>query len=146
MNISRTPLIISIGSLGLAMIVASAAALAADKVDVGKYEYEGSCAACHGATGKGNGPMASELVSRVPDLTVLARKNNGVYPYDRVYQIIDGRKEVKAHGTREMPVWGERFNAQSSIFFENSPYSDPESAARSRIMALTEYIYRLQGK
>ena len=90
--------------------------------------------------------MKSELVKRVPDLTALARNNNGVFPFDRVYQIIDGRQEVKAHGPREMPVWGRAFNTQSSVFFENYPPYDAESAARSRILALTEYLYRLQAK
>lgn len=122
-------------------------AVAADKpVDVGKFEYESACAACHGVTGKGNGYMADQMKARVPDLTVLARNNNGVFPFDRVYQVIDGRQEVKAHGTREMPIWGRAFNRQTSVYFENYPPHDMESSARSRILALTEYLYRLQGK
>lgn len=129
------------------MIGSSAAAVAADKlVDVGKFEYEGGCAVCHGITGKGNGPFMGQLATRVPDLTVLARNNGGVFPFDRVYQIIDGRLELKAHGTREMPIWGRGFRMQSSAFFENYPAHDTESSARSRILALTEYMYRLQGK
>jgi len=35
---------------------------------------------------------------------------------------------------------------ESSIYFENYPPSDTESAARSRILALIEYLYRLQTK
>ncbi|MDP2822532.1 MAG: hypothetical protein Q8O52_07615 [Sulfuritalea sp.] len=132
----------------LMMIGASAtAALAADKlVDVGKFEYEGACAVCHGITGTGNGPFMGQLATRVPDLTVLARNNSGVFPFDRVYQVIDGRQELKAHGSREMPIWGRSFRMQSSAFFENYPAHDIESSARSRILALTEYLYRLQGK
>jgi hypothetical protein len=82
----------------------------------------------------------------VPDLTVLARNNKGVFPFDHVYQVIDGRRELKAHGPREMPIWGQAFNMQSSRYFPNTPPQDTESAARSRIMALTEYVYRLQAK
>ncbi|MDP1766726.1 MAG: cytochrome c [Methylotenera sp.] len=123
-----------------------AIAISADMVDVGKMEYRSACAACHGASGKGDGPLKSELKSPLPDLTSLAKNNNGVYPFDRVYQIIDGRAEVKAHGSREMPVWGRAFNLQTSAFFENYPANDTESAARSRILALTEYLYRLQNK
>jgi len=132
--------------MGVVMIGSSVVALAADNLDVGKSEYDGSCAVCHGLTGKGNGPMMSRLVNRAPDLTVLAKNNNGVFPFDRVYQIIDGRQEVKSHGSRDMPVWGRHFNMQSSIYFENYPPQDTESAARSRILALTEYLYRLQEK
>ena len=81
----------------------------------------------------------------MPDLTVLSQNNKGIFPFDRVYQIIDGRKEVKAHGSREMPVWGLYFNLQTSVFFENYPPSDTQSSIRSRILALTEYLYRLQS-
>jgi cytochrome c1 len=121
-------------------------AISADMIDVGKMEYRSACSACHGYSGKGDGPLKSELKRPLPDLTTLAKDNNGVYPFDRVYQIIDGRAEVKAHGSREMPVWGRAFNLQSSAFFENYPTNDTESAARSRILALTEYLYRLQAK
>lgn len=122
-------------------------ALAGDKpLDVGKGEYDAACASCHGLSGKGSGPVAGQLKPTVPDLTVLAKNNKGVFPFDRVYQVIDGRIEVKTHGPREMPVWGLAFRRQSSVYFENYPANDAESAARSRILALTEYIYRLQGK
>jgi hypothetical protein len=70
----------------------------------------------------------------------------GVFPFDRVYQIIDGRQEVKAHGPRKMPVWGRAFSTQGSIYFGNYPQQDTESAACSRILTLTKYLYRLQNK
>ena len=128
------------------MFSASTVSLAADLIDVGKMEYKYACASCHGASGKGDGPLKSELIRSLPDLTTLAKNNNGVFPFDRVYQIIDGRTEIKTHGSREMPVWGQAFNLQTSIYFENYPAHDTESAVRSRILALTEYLYRLQGK
>jgi mono/diheme cytochrome c family protein len=137
---------IAVAHIGATLIGLSVAAFAADNLDIGKDEYDGSCAVCHGRTGKGDGFMKSQLVSRVPDLTVLAKNNNGVFPFDRVYQIIDGRQEIKTHGPREMPIWGQHFNWQNSIYFENYPPYDTESAARSRILALTEYLYRLQAK
>ncbi len=146
MKISMKFRTIASAYVGVLMIGSSAAALAADNLDVGKMEYEGACAVCHGLTGKGDGYLKSQLVNQVPDLTVLAKNNKGVFPFDRVYQIIDGREEVKTHGPREMPVWGHSFNLQSSIYFENYPKQDIESAARSRILALTEYLYRLQAK
>lgn len=135
--------------LAIAAWVASGApaiALAAGPIDVGKREYEVACAVCHGVKGRGDGPLKEELKSGVPDLTVLARNNNGVFPFDRVYQVIDGRHEVRTHGPRDMPVWGNSLRSQSSLYFEDYPPSDAESSARSRILALTEYLYRLQGK
>ena len=130
-----------------ALMLGAAPAGAGDKpLDIGKGEYEAACAVCHGYQGKGDGPLAAQMKTATPDLTSLARNNGGVFPFDRVYKIIDGRQEVKAHGTLEMPVWGRAFSRQSSIYFENYPSRDPESAVRSRILALTEYLYRLQGK
>lgn len=129
------------------MVAASTMTVAADKpTDVGRYEYEGACAVCHGLSGKGDGPMAGQLTSRMPDLTTLAKANKGIFPFDRVYQTIDGAIVVKAHGTREMPIWGRVFRMQSSLFFDAYPAQNTESAARSRMLALTEYLYRLQGK
>lgn len=146
MKISTKSRTIAVVHIGVMLIGLSVTALAADKLDIGKDEYDGSCAVCHGRTGRGDSPMRSQLASRVPDLTVLAKNNNGVFPFDRVYQVIDGRQEVKAHGPREMPVWGRHFNLQTSIYFENYPPQDTESSVRSRILALTEYLYRLQAK
>ena len=137
---------IFVAHIGAMILGASASALAAESVDVGKSEYETACAVCHGHTGKGDGPLKFQLVSKMPDLSALAKNNNGIFPFDRIYQIIDGQQEVKTHGPREMPVWGRSFRMQSSVFFENYPPYDTESAARSRILALTEYLYRLQTK
>ena len=137
---------IAVAAMGAMLIGSSAAAFAADRLDIGKRQYDSACAVCHGLTGKGDGPMKSQLVAPVPDLTMLAKSNDGVFPFDRVYQIIDGRSEVRAHGPREMPVWGRTFNLESSTVFENYPPYDIESNARSRMLALTEYLYRLQAK
>jgi mono/diheme cytochrome c family protein len=146
MKISMKFRTIAVVHVAAVLIGSSATALAADKLDVGKMQYDASCAVCHGSAGKGDGPLKLQLVSRVTDLTALAKNNNGVFPFDRVYQIIDGRQEVKAHGPREMPIWGRAFSMQTSVFFENFPPYDIESNARSRILSLTEYLYRLQAK
>jgi mono/diheme cytochrome c family protein len=75
------------------------------------------CAACHGKNAKGNGPAASELKVPPPDLTTLAKHNNGKFPADYVTRVLV--KGVKsAHGTSEMPVWGPLFaelNAKGGV-------------------------------
>lgn len=145
MKISMQFRVISSASIGIMLIGLSSNAVAEDKIDVGKREYESVCAVCHGLNGKGDdGPLKSLLTRPVPNLTVLAQNNHGVFPFDRVYQIVDGRQEVKAHGTRDMPIWGSAFNNQTSLYFDNYPAHDSESATRSRILALVEYLYRLQ--
>lgn len=72
--------------------------------------FHAYCATCHGVTGKGNGPIASVLDTPVSDLTTIATRNSGVFPAARVRSIIAGDELVKAHGTREMPIWGPIFH------------------------------------
>ena len=71
------------------------------------YSY---CASCHGASGKGEGPAASALKAKVPDLTLLAGKNGGQFPAAYVRDAIMGGKVPAAHGSREMPIWGPVFH------------------------------------
>ncbi len=121
--------------------------------DAGKTEFEAKCAVCHGVDGKGDGPLASQLKTTPADLTQLSKKNGGVFPLSAVYEKIDGRQEVKAHGTRDMPVWGYRYaplpsSALSPKPMESWPLSDlpdPEAIIRGRILALVDYLYRLQA-
>jgi mono/diheme cytochrome c family protein len=114
-------------------------------LDVGKYEYESHCAICHGSNGKGpdREPYWNLLSKDIPNLTILSNRNGGVFPFMRVYETIDGRNEVQAHGPRDMPVWGKEFTTQS---LDLNPYYNPEAFARAKILALTEYVYRLQAK
>ena len=76
----------------------SARALAQD-IDIGKIEYQSNCASCHGMDAKGDGPVSKELKTRPTDLTLLAKKNKGVFPVNAVYRIIDGRDQIASHGT-----------------------------------------------
>lgn len=120
-------------------------AYAADKVDIGKQEYETSCANCHGLKGEGNGPFAASLKTSVPKLTTLSKKNGGVFPYDRVYDTIDGRYLLESHG-RDMPIWGNRYCTDVSKRLWDDYPADPEAYVRSRIVALIDYLNRLQHK
>ncbi len=112
--------------------------------DFGRREYERSCASCHGASGKGDGVLAGLLLKNPPDLTQLSRSNQGMFPFQRLYQVIDG-EALPAHGSREMPVWGREYRLQDGEYFSDSPTPyDPQALVRSRILSLLEYINRLQ--
>jgi len=127
-------------------LVVSGVALAQQpKFDFGKREYTSNCAACHGVTGKGDGPYNEYLKKTPSDLTVLAKANKGVFPYQNTYEIIDGRKAVAAHGPRDMPIWGNDYSVMAAGHYLEVPY-DPEAFVRNRIMALIDYIGRLQAK
>jgi mono/diheme cytochrome c family protein len=73
---------------------------------VGQQEFRHACAVCHGLGGKGDSVMTTLnlLTVRPPDLTQLSKKHQGQFPFWQVYRIIDGREEVKGHGTRDMPA------------------------------------------
>ena len=91
------------------LLLASGNALAqTDDEHLGLTEYELACMPCHGMDGQGNGPMANQLKIRPSDLTQIAKSNGGIFPTARVFEIIDGRAAVAAHGIRDMPVWGDR--------------------------------------
>ena len=128
-----------------ALIALPACALAADK-SLGQREYESKCVMCHGAAGKGDGWFAGYLKSGTPTLTRLKRNNGGVFPFDAVYQVIDGRKEVRVHGPRDMPVWGGvyRVDLEKQFDIYSGQYVVDEGVTRARILALIEYISRMQ--
>jgi len=131
-----------------------AAAAQAEDFDVGKLEFQSSCASCHGPDGKGKGPVSEQLKVPPPDLTILAKKNNGVFPTNAVYETIYGSKAIPAHGTREMPIWGYRFNPVINLPHIVDPSYDVldpsrklrEVVVRTRILAVIDYLNRIQEK
>ncbi len=99
--------------------------------------YGEYCAVCHGKDAYGNGPMAKELKTKVPDLMKLAKQNGGKFPLDKVEGIIAGTAlENTAHGNRDMPVWGPVF---SQIEWE-------KDLGKVRINNLARYLQSLQIK
>lgn len=129
------------------LTIGANAAVSAQDADLGTSLYRLGCAVCHGIDGKGKGPLSEQL--RVPpaDLTVLAKKNNGVFPVSYVYEIIDGRKVIAAHGTRQMPIWGafdRQFLYPYDKLIERS--YDPEATVRTRTLAIIDYLNHIQEK
>jgi mono/diheme cytochrome c family protein len=131
--------------VGLPLLAASQQPDIGKEMDVGKREYDANCAACHGPKGRGDGPNAGMSGVRPADLATLAQRNGGWFPFARVYEFIDGRRLVKAHGSREMPVWGLGYRAEAAEYYAQAP-ANAEAHVRSRILALTEYVYRLGPK
>lgn len=124
-----------------ALAVSVTIGASAQEMGGGQAEYFDSCAVCHGQEGKGDGPMTDELQKRPADLTRLAEKNGGEFPYARVFAVIDGRYIIRGHGEREMPIWGRQFlEADTKVYGPDGG----EIVTTERIHELTGYIQSLQ--
>jgi cytochrome c553 len=110
---------------------AAAAVTPADGAALFRYY----CAPCHGATGRGDGVMAGQLRRMPPDLTTFAVRNGGVFPAERVRQVVEGTGPA-AHGDRDMPVWG--------AVFKRLPVGG--AGAQDRIDAIVRYLQEIQAR
>jgi mono/diheme cytochrome c family protein len=131
-----------------AVAATKSAACAQGAREFTKSEFTRSCGPCHGETGKGDGPIAKSLTNTPADLTKLSQKNGGVFPFSSLYDVIDGRTQVLAHGPREMPVWGDVYTRELQNHWPTDLLSGEliQIMARVRILMLVEYISTLQGK
>jgi hypothetical protein len=117
----------------------------AQAMSLGEFEYRNSCAQCHGEAGKGDGPVAASLKETPSDLTTLQSDNGGVFPVSKVYSIIEGSEDLRVHGTREMPLWGNRFRVRfHDDEYESFSRQETEEYTTARILALIEYLSTIQ--
>ena len=122
------------------LLLSAPFALSAQVID----EYSGQetfmryCAACHGESGQGDGPVAKGLPISTPDLTRLRERKGDKFPEEVLRKIIDGREIVIVHGTRYMPVWGYEFWVEEGA----------DDAAQERVVVivdnLVEYLRSIQ--
>lgn len=114
-----------------------------ENAKAGAAEFANSCASCHGRDAKGAGFLTRVFKGVDPgDLTRLAANNNGQFPSERVYDVIDGRAEVAAHGDRKMPVWGDRY--WETAMSEFGPEEFNQQRARNRVLELVFYLQAIQ--
>ncbi len=104
----------------------------------GQEMYAAYCASCHGAKATGNGPAAEALKTPPPDLTVLSKNNGGVFPADRVRTVLQFGVMTPAHGSADMPVWGDLLRTLHST----SPNTN--MVVNQRILNLTNYLKEIQ--
>jgi mono/diheme cytochrome c family protein len=104
----------------------------------GQKLYERSCASCHGKGARGDGPAAASLRTPPPDLTQIAKRRNGQFPAGDIATYIDGRLEVPAHGSREMPIWGDSFS--DSV----GGGTIGDEVTRGNVAVIVEYLKSIQ--
>src|SRR5689334_19682988 len=125
---------LAIGAVLLATALVASAARAPSKGEVdGRVLYGRYCASCHGIAADGHGPVAPVLRRSPTNLTRLGDRYGRPLDAARIARWVDGRDDVAAHGSREMPVWGERFHALEGVV-------DP------RIRAIVAYLGTVQER
>ena len=102
----------------------------------GEEMFNTYCAVCHGKGGKGDGPAATEFKIPPANLTLLAQRHDGKYPASYVAEVIEtGPRDAKAHGSKDMPVWGTLFKSIGD-----------DAQTKLRIHNLNAYVETLQAK
>jgi len=110
--------------------------LPSNYVPSGKAMYKEYCAACHGLDAKGNGPMAHMLKLPPTDLTTLANRHGGKFPYEYVSGVLRfGTGATILHGAKDMPIWGPIFESLDK---------NNERVIQRRIKNLCNYLASLQ--
>jgi mono/diheme cytochrome c family protein len=104
----------------------------------GRQMFSTYCAVCHGADAKGTGPAAKSMKVAPADLTQLSAKNGGVFPANHVSTVLDFGIENPAHGSAQMPIWGDLFRTLSPVAEDSQPL------VHQRISNITDYLKTLQ--
>jgi len=129
-------------ALPVLVLLCAAALPAGDQeraVQAGRLTYGMYCLNCHGDSGRGDGPMAANLTVPPTDLTRIRLRSGGDFPVEEIRRIIDGRKAARAHGMREMPLWG-------STFQERGLDTNQDEAVRVKILQLVRYLQSIQAE
>ena len=108
-----------------------------DDIARGRALFLRTCASCHGVNADGNGPVARSLSTPPSNLHLLWQRYGNPLPEDQIARFIDGRADVKAHGPRDMPVWGDRV-------WENPEGAGSETQVKSRVAQLVAYLQSIQ--
>lgn len=104
-------------------------------IEDGQTAFVSDCASCHGKSAKGDGALNTFLTVKAPDLTQIAKRNNGNFDFWKVYGTIDGRHMLREHGENDMPVWGSRYSREWGL-----------AGTRARYIELIFYLQSIQTK
>lgn len=132
--------------LGSSLSMAQSAALP-DQMKDAEALFQTYCAPCHGSDARGDGPVAADLRTTPPSLREIAKRRGDEFNEQEIAAYIDGRNMPRAHGTVEMPIWGNLFGYAAQA--EGALSSDQgalEKEAETRIALLVNYLESIQDK
>jgi len=100
----------------------------------GKVHFQKYCSSCHGKDG--TGLIIDTMDIQPADLTMIRNdRKNDEFPILEIANKIDGRKMAKAHGSRDMPIWGEVFSTNEHL---------TESQIKGKLGELIAYLMSIQ--
>ncbi len=107
----------------------------------GQSIYQDFCQACHGTSGKGDGPTAKLLPKRPADLTRIAARSGGRFPLVKVMSTIDGYTRLKDHSSI-MPEMGPVLEGGGTVMIDTG--DGLETPVPERLLAIADYLRGLQ--
>lgn len=128
------------GALAAALILVACTDVVPQPISGAKL-FQDYCQACHGASGRGDGPLANDLKRRPADLTQIAARNGGVFPMARVMSTIDGYTRRDDLGS-VMPEMGEVFGEGPLVRVDTG--DGILTPAPEGLVALADYLRTLQ--
>jgi mono/diheme cytochrome c family protein len=130
------------GLVALVPVLAACGQLAAPVPDEGRGAalFDASCSVCHGSSGRGDGELASDLAAPPPDLTGLAARNGGDFPWEAAVAQVHGYPG--RHESGLMPEFG------SYLTGPETRWTAPDGSrivAPLPILDIVLYLNRIQG-
>jgi mono/diheme cytochrome c family protein len=102
----------------------------------GKQTYMQYCASCHGIDARGEGPAAFVLKTPPPDLTTLAKRHDGKFPFQYVSDVLRFGTRILSHGSSDMPIWGPSL----------APWTTTTNLPRESALRISATTWRLCSK
>jgi mono/diheme cytochrome c family protein len=126
------------------LILLALAACVERETSTGAEDFATFCAACHGASGRGDGVAAAALERKPADLTGLSARNGGVFPGTEVMAKIWGYAGVNPGGRQggsPMPEFGPLLQGNLVLYDGGDGIATPTPV---RLVQIAEYLRVLQ--
>jgi mono/diheme cytochrome c family protein len=137
--------LIAIGSTAAAQT--GSAMTESEQIAEGEAIFHLYCSPCHGRDARGDGPVAADLKTEPPSLREIGKRRGGNFNAGEIRAYIDGRDMPRAHGTPEMPIWGNLFRYIAEV--SDTLASDQqaiEHRTEERISLLVKYLQTIQDR